>query len=209
MSYPPAVTEWPVDKVVTSQSVRGGSRDRVRGIDGLRAICLILVLQAHWGPSATFEKIAEWGRAGLLVFFVISGFLITRILIDLSARRQVLGVSALLINFYSRRFFRIQPIYYIALAFIICMGLNDAVREDVIYHILFLQNFSNVFLREDLGVYGPAYPWWSLAVEEQFYVFWAPVDFSPTERLEGGFGWGDSACDRLARFRLVRRSRAG
>ncbi|WP_245500462.1 acyltransferase family protein [Rhizobium leguminosarum] len=198
-----------MDKVVTSQSVRGGSRDRVRGIDGLRAICLILVLQAHWGPSATFEKIAEWGRAGLLVFFVISGFLITRILIDLSARRQVLGVSALLINFYSRRFFRIQPIYYIALAFIICMGLNDAVREDVIYHILFLQNFSNVFLREDLGVYGPAYPWWSLAVEGQFYVFWAPVDFSPTERLEGGFGWGDSACDRLARFRLVRRSRAG
>ncbi|QKK24646.1 acyltransferase family protein [Rhizobium hidalgonense] len=164
-----------MDNVVTSQFVRGGSRDRVRGIDGLRAISLILVLQAHWAPSEAFQEIAEWGRAGLLVFFVISGFLITRILIDLSARRQIFGARALLVNFYCRRFFRIQPIYYLGLAFIICMSLNDAVREDVLYHVLFLQNFSNVFLREDLGTYGPAYPWWSLAVEEQFYLFWAPA----------------------------------
>ncbi|MGO8534469.1 acyltransferase family protein [Rhizobium ruizarguesonis] len=81
----------------------------------------------------------------------------------------------LLKGFYGRRFFRIQPIYYLALAFVICISLNGAVREDVIYHIFFVQNLSNVLLRGDIGIYGPAAPWWSLAVEEQFYVFWAPI----------------------------------
>ncbi|MBB2699636.1 UNVERIFIED_ORG: peptidoglycan/LPS O-acetylase OafA/YrhL [Rhizobium esperanzae] len=151
------------------------ARGRIRGLDGLRAISLLLVLMAHWSPIPYLNKIAEWGRGGLLIFFVISGFLITRILIGLARRRpQVEGVQ-LLKGFYGRRFFRIQPIYYLALAFVICMGLNDAVREDAIYHVFFVQNLSNVLLQNDIGSYGPAAPWWSLAVEEQFYVFWAPI----------------------------------
>ncbi|MBY3595904.1 acyltransferase family protein [Rhizobium bangladeshense] len=150
-------------------SVRG----RIRGLDGLRAISLLLVLLAHWAPLAFL--VLEWGRSGLLIFFVISGFLITRILIDLAGRKREVGGLQLLKGFYGRRFFRIQPIYYLALVFIICIGLNGAVREDVIYHVFFVQNLGNALLRNDIGSYGPAAPWWSLAVEEQFYVFWAPI----------------------------------
>ncbi|MBY5404054.1 acyltransferase family protein [Rhizobium leguminosarum] len=151
------------------------ARGRIRGLDGLRAISLLLVLMAHWSPLPYLNNVAEWGRGGLVVFFVISGFLITRILVDLAGRRREVEGVQLLKGFYGRRFFRIQPIYYLALAFVICIGLNGAVREDVIYHVFFVQNLSNVLLRSDIGTYGPAAPWWSLAVEEQFYVFWAPI----------------------------------
>lgn len=109
---------------------------------------------AHWAPLTYF--VLEWGRSGLLIFFVISGFLITRILIDLAGRRLEVEGIRLLKGFYGRRFFRIQPIYYLALAFVICTGLNDAVRQDVIYHVFFVQNLSNALLRNDIGTYGPA-----------------------------------------------------
>ncbi|MGO7040097.1 acyltransferase family protein [Rhizobium leguminosarum] len=151
------------------------ARGRIRGLDGLRAISLLLVLVAHWQPIPYLNKVANWGRDGLLIFFVISGFLITRILVDLARQRREVEGLQLIKGFYGRRFFRIQPIYYLALAFVIGIGLDDTVREDVIYHIFFVQNLSNVLLRSDIGTYGPAAPWWSLAVEEQFYLFWAPV----------------------------------
>ncbi|MGO7425007.1 acyltransferase family protein, partial [Rhizobium ruizarguesonis] len=123
------------------------ARGRIRGLDGLRAISLLLVLMAHWSPLPFLNNVAEWGRGGLVVFFVISGFLITRILVDLAGRRREVEGVQLLKGFYGRRFFRIQPIYYLALAFVICISLNGAVREDVIYHIFFVQNLSNVLLR--------------------------------------------------------------
>ncbi|MGO8422246.1 acyltransferase family protein [Rhizobium ruizarguesonis] len=147
---------------------------RIPGLDGLRAISLLMVLMAHWAPPSFLDNVTEWGRNGLLIFFVISGFLITRILVDLARRTPEKGGLQLLKGFYGRRFFRIQPIYYLALAFVIYLGFN-AVQEDVIYHIFFVQNLANVLLRSDIGTYGPAAPWWSLAVEEQFYLFWAPI----------------------------------
>ncbi|CAN7171345.1 acyltransferase family protein [Rhizobium leguminosarum] len=160
---------------LANQELRVQALGRIRGLDGLRAISLLMVLMAHWAPPTYLDNVLEWGRSGLLIFFVISGFLITKILVELTGRQHQVDGLQLLKGFYGRRFFRIQPIYYLALAFIICIGLNDAVREDVIYHIFFVQNLANVLLRSDIGVYGPAFPWWSLAVEEQFYLFWAPV----------------------------------
>ncbi|EGE60352.1 UNVERIFIED_ORG: peptidoglycan/LPS O-acetylase OafA/YrhL [Rhizobium esperanzae] len=151
------------------------ARSHIRGLDGLRAISLLLVLMAHWSPLPHLNKFANWGRGGLLIFFVISGFLITRILIELARHRGEIAGFQLLKGFYGRRFFRIQPIYYLALVVVICLGLNGAVREDVIFHVFFVQNLSNVLFRSDIGTYGPAAPWWSLAVEEQFYLFWAPI----------------------------------
>ncbi|PDT01033.1 acyltransferase [Rhizobium chutanense] len=160
---------------LTHREIGRQARNRIRGLDGLRAISLLLVLIAHWLPLPHLYKFVNLGRGGLLIFFVISGFLITRILVDLARQRGEIAGFQLLKGFYGRRFFRIQPIYYLALVFVICLGLNDAVREDVIYHVFFVQNLSNVFLRSDIGTYGPAAPWWSLAVEEQFYLFWAPI----------------------------------
>ncbi|ANL29801.1 acyltransferase 3 family protein [Rhizobium phaseoli] len=160
---------------LANREVGTQARDHIRGLDGLRAISLLMVLIAHWAPPTYLDNVLEWGRSGLLIFFVISGFLITRILVDLAGKRRDIERIELLKGFYGRRFFRIQPIYYLALAFAIGIGLNDAVREDVIYHIFFVQNLANAMFRSDLGVYGPAFPWWSLAVEEQFYFFWAPI----------------------------------
>lgn len=145
---------------------------RVPGLDGVRALSLLLVVQAHWAPWSGFANASEWGRDGLLVFFVLSGFLITRILIGLHGRSS--GANAIK-NFWARRFFRIQPIYYLALTFVLVTGLSEAVRQDAIWHALFLNNFSSILLRHGIGEYGPAWPWWSLAVEEQFYIGWAPI----------------------------------
>jgi peptidoglycan/LPS O-acetylase OafA/YrhL len=151
--------------------------NRIIGLEGLRAVSLVLVLQAHWDPSLRFEALAEWGRGGLIVFFVISGFLITGILADLRERvaEGEISFGSAICGFYARRAFRIFPVYYLALAFVLYRQMNTAVSADWLWHVLFLNNISNVLLREDIGVYGAAFPWWSLAVEEQFYVFWAPL----------------------------------
>ena len=78
-------------------------------------------------------------------------------------------------NFYLRRAFRIFPLYYAVLAFVVWLDLTTAVTQDVGWHIVFLNNFSAILIRGDIGPYGPTFPWWSLAVEEQFYLMWAPV----------------------------------
>jgi peptidoglycan/LPS O-acetylase OafA/YrhL len=145
------------------------------GIDGLRAISVMLVLLAHWEPSSFFASLMEWGRGGLIIFFVISGFLITGILLDQRQKSEGEKWSRLLGNFYLRRAFRIFPLYYLVLAFVVWMDLTTAVTQDVGWHIVFLNNFSAIFIRGDIGPYGPTFPWWSLAVEEQFYLLWAPV----------------------------------
>lgn len=134
---------------------------RIPGLDGLRAISLLLVLEAHWAPSLAFLAIANWGRAGLLIFFVLSGFLITDILAELHERVRVASVTpgVAIWNFYLRRFFRIQPVYYVGLAFVLIAGFSSAVRQDAIYHIFFVNNWSNILRWNDIGVYGPAAPW--------------------------------------------------
>jgi len=146
----------------------------IPGIDGLRAVSVLLVLLAHWEPSPWFASLMEWGRGGLMVFFTISGFLITNIL--LNQRESASGsMGAELKTFYARRAFRIFPLYYLVLLFVVWMDLTTAVTEDAGWHALFLNNLSAIFLRGGIGAYGPTFPWWSLAVEEQFYLLWAPL----------------------------------
>jgi peptidoglycan/LPS O-acetylase OafA/YrhL len=144
----------------------------VQGIDGLRAISIGLVLLAHWEPSSFLGSLMEWGRGGLMVFFTISGFLITRILLSL---RDSGGWFAALKKFYARRALRIFPLYYLALTFVLVIDLTTATGQDALWHALFLNNLSAVYLRDSIGAYGSTSPWWSLAVEEQFYLLWAPL----------------------------------
>jgi len=147
----------------------------IKGLDGLRAISLLLVLFAHWEPSARIAGMMEWGRGGLIMFFVISGFLITRLLIQDRLETPSGHFGHLLKRFYLRRAFRIFPLYYLVLAFVVGIDLTTAVTEDAAWHALFLNNLSAIFIRGSIGPYGPTFPWWSLAVEEQFYLLWAPV----------------------------------
>lgn len=147
----------------------------VYGIDGLRAVSLILVLLAHWLPFPKLSAVVETGRIGLVAFFVISGYLITRILLMLRSKIELghLSKRKALAIFYMRRSVRIFPIYYLAIAYVVLSNVRPAVGEHLWWHMLFVSNFSAAFLVPQ-GGYEPIAPLWSLCVEEQFYLFWAP-----------------------------------
>jgi peptidoglycan/LPS O-acetylase OafA/YrhL len=134
-------------------------------IDGLRALAALCVLYAHLvSPTPGFAS------AGVRLFFCISGYLITHIL--LSARASGRGTAQLLRAFYIRRALRIWPAYYVAL----CVALlfdPPMLRETAGWHLLFGTNI----LLSTSGTWEPgiASHLWTLAVEEQFYLLWPLV----------------------------------
>ena len=95
---------------------------RIRGFDGLRALAFLLVFISHKAPSPLSDR---YGTAGVWIFFVLSGFLITRILAEarggIEAGRS--DFSASLCRFYIRRTARIFPVYYAFLAVVAVAGL--------------------------------------------------------------------------------------
>ena len=118
-----------------------------------------------------FYVASLWGWAGVNLFFVLSGFLITSILLEARDGPHYFR------NFYARRALRIWPVYVLAL--IVCY-LNApsfvgppvwvAIRTAPWWaYLLFLQNLFHLSLPPPLG------PTWSLAIEEQYYFLWAPV----------------------------------
>jgi peptidoglycan/LPS O-acetylase OafA/YrhL len=133
-------------------------------LDGIRAAAALAVVAYHLDP-VTFA----WGRTGVDLFFVLSGYLITQILL----RHR--GTSGLLGAFYARRGLRIWPIYYLAL--LACVVLNGRLErpfpmDGLIYHLTFTQNVQHYWS-------GPVPPFtpallhtWTLALEEQFYLAW-------------------------------------
>lgn len=134
-------------------------------IDALRAFAVFGVLYHHfWSDSAA-------GHLGVRLFFVISGFLITGILVSNHGDSCRTPILARLKAFYARRFLRILPAYYLAIFVALILGLGD-VRGTFLWHALFLSNF--LFARE--GEWGwPTAHLWSLSVEEQFYVIWPVI----------------------------------
>jgi peptidoglycan/LPS O-acetylase OafA/YrhL len=147
---------------------------RIRGFDGLRALAFLLVFISHKAPSPVSDR---YGTAGVWLFFVLSGFLITRILAEarggIEAGRSNFRSS--LSRFYVRRTARIFPVYYALLAVVTVAGLWGLVEVGSLArqlsHWFYL---SNVYI----GLNG----WetrlghvWSLAVEEQFYLLFAPL----------------------------------
>ena len=149
----------------------------VPALDGLRAIAVLMVLLAHFkeGTSHSIWQVLHQGGFGVYLFFVLSGFLITRIL--LSEKNQ----PAYFRNFYARRTLRIFPLYYgvLALQFWVLLPifptphiLADAHYQGWLwgygYNILTAIK-GHFFFTSDWMVMGH---FWSLAIEEQFYLFW-------------------------------------
>lgn len=145
-----------------------GSR---RDIDGLRALAVIPVVLFHFGFS-TFSG----GFVGVDVFFVISGFLITSILF-----REISAQRFSFVDFWARRARRIIPALSVVLLVTLALGWLLLTAKDfselgrtVRYQALFISNI--LFMRED-GYFQPASDLkpllhtWSLAVEEQYYIF--------------------------------------
>ena len=152
----------------------------IPALDGLRGVAILLVMIGHfyWSPTLhnrMLELLAYLpgaGWTGVELFFVLSGFLITGILLDSE------GAENYLSSFYLRRALRILPLSYATLfvAFVLCpllgkLGVPHMPHEFSIRQIwywLYVQNWAGIW-GQSLGYLGH---FWSLAVEEQFYIVW-------------------------------------
>ena len=138
--------------------------------DSIRAIAVLLVIVHHWFEGNRVLNFLPNGSLGVNIFFVLSGFLITGILLKAKKQSEEQGLkkSTLFSNFYIRRTLRIFPIYYLLL--IIFWIINDpAIKEDGIYYFTYTSNY--LFYAEQFFPARLSHLW-SLAVEEQFYIFW-------------------------------------
>lgn len=147
----------------------------IPGLDGLRAIAFFLVFLCH-------TNYLNVGWIGVVLFFVLSGFLITGILIDM---KENLSSKAFFIKFYGRRFLRIFPLYYfyLFLTLGVTFGLysigyrqNRMIEyfDQLPYALTYIYNFFTASVLYKGSSYFINH-FWSLSVEEQFYVFWPVI----------------------------------
>ena len=157
---------------------------RLPALDGLRGVAILGVMLYHQtligqSPAPVDRALALLplgGWAGVDLFFVLSGFLITGILWD--AR----GAEHAMRDFYARRVLRIFPLYYAVVAFALLVLPNlphpraerwGQIAGDELWYWLFLSNFS--IAASDAFRHGILDVSWSLAIEEQFYLLWPPL----------------------------------
>lgn len=143
-------------------------------LDSLRALAVLMVLLDHFGWM--YFSNYGLGAAGVNLFFVLSGFLITRIIINSKTQ-----TGQQIKNFYGRRILRIFPIYYLTLIFLFLVN-DPAVQRYNISLLTYTFNYSAIFWH---GGTGNISHFWSLAVEEQFYIFWGliAIPFRKNEKL--------------------------
>ncbi len=139
----------------------------IRGLDGLRLAAVTIVLLAHYRLSSALP-----GGFGVTVFFAISGFLISRLMLAEEAKAGSISVP----NFFARRFIRLMPPLLIMIAVTVPIYLIAAPGTLNVYQLIaavfYLSNIYTVaemFVSLPPGVHGYG-PLWSLAVEEHFYL---------------------------------------
>jgi peptidoglycan/LPS O-acetylase OafA/YrhL len=161
-------------------------------LDGLRAIAVLAVFVQHALPNAAAVRLVGPGYYGVMLFFVLSGFLITRILIDCRAAIVDGQAVALTIRrFYARRALRITPVFYVTLLAAAALDVAP-VRETFWWHATYL---SNVYFARRGDWHGLVTPFWTLAIEEQFYLLWPlVVVLTPRDRLTGVIAVLVAAC---------------
>lgn len=149
------------------------SEPRIPSLDGLRAVSIAFVLFAHLAGTRNFpvsEAVGNFwglGEFGVRVFFVISGFLITGLLLNELDRSGRISLS----RFYFRRTLRIFPPYYALLAAIFLAASYGALTlapHDVAHTLTYTSNYYS-------GRSWFVGHTWSLSVEEQFYLLWPAV----------------------------------
>lgn len=147
----------------------------IKGFDGLRAYSIILVILSHLGlygylPENKFAKERIWllinGETGVLVFFNLSGFLITLILLNEKLKKGRINFK----HFFIKRFLRLLPPFILLLISLIILSqlkILDIPSEAFVLSFFYLYNFAPEHL-----YFGEIGHTWSLAVEEQFYLLW-------------------------------------
>ena len=167
---------------------------RVRGhlpqLDGLRGIAVLMVLFHHWADAdqhttaaaIAWEHIAQYGQYGVDLFFALSGFLITGILLDSKTAPNYFS------SFYARRTLRIFPLHYAALASVLIalplLGRRTQGVMFLVHHQVWLWTYtSNIYTALTRSwCWGTFMHFWSLAIEEQFYLVWPLIVFLVTRR---------------------------
>ncbi len=147
-------------------------QQKILGIESLRAISILMVAASHWIYGGVLARL-HVGHWGVDIFFVISGFLITQILIQSKEKidnaKTTFGKA--LKRFFIRRTLRIFPIYYLVL--LLCYVFDRAAVSDSLpWNLAYLSNFYHLHINNWTG---STSHFWSLAIEEQFYIFWAPI----------------------------------
>ena len=156
-------------------SARGGARPsaaaREPALDGLRAVAAFIVLVSHVWTTAL-----PGGGLGVVLFFALSGYLITTLLLVEARANGRLDLP----RFYGRRALRLLPALALLLAVVSVHATlrGHPIQGDLLPVAFYVGNWVRAF-GGDLGLLGPT---WSLGVEEQFYIVW-PVAFLLTIRL--------------------------
>ena len=143
----------------------------VKGFDTIRALAVFFVItdKFHWGPvfkehtfpAITKEVFIPNGRFGVNLFFVLSGFLITSILLHEKLTHSPEKHFTIIKNFFARRVLRIFPIYYLTIL-LCCIFNYQFVKDNIAY---FLTYTSNI-LQYHTNAQNPLLHTWSLAVED-------------------------------------------
>ena len=138
-------------------------------LDGLRAISVFLVISVHVRTKTPWLRRVP-GQLGVDVFFVLSGFLITTLLL----REEENTGSIDIFPFYMRRFFRIIPIYLLVLCGYVAICYHNPVKWALLLAALpHYLTFTNEFVP-----WGAPYGFsWTLGIEEKFYLFWPLLYF--------------------------------
>jgi len=146
----------------------------IKQLDSLRAIAAMLVIIWHWLPNSRHINALNNGSIGVNLFFVLSGFLITAILLKNrnEAERLQTNKLAVIKNFYARRALRIFPIYYLTILVIVLFQVRlgaTLTHAELVNSLFYTSNFYILNAQQwpDLTTH-----FWSLAVEEQFYLLW-------------------------------------
>jgi peptidoglycan/LPS O-acetylase OafA/YrhL len=139
---------------------------RIPSLNGLRALSILMVLAGHAAMCAGFKSwwLGIYTYAGVLVFFVVSGYLITTLMLREAEQTGTVNVGA----FYIRRAWRILPVAYAYLLIITLVQYRQFSWSDIALSWTYLTSY---------GVSFGEFPWdldhlWSLSVEEQFYLLW-------------------------------------
>jgi peptidoglycan/LPS O-acetylase OafA/YrhL len=156
------------------------TRGHFKALDGIRGCAILLVLLFHCLKTSffPFSVITGIGWIGVDLFFVLSGFLITGILYDTKGSKNYLTV------FIFKRILRIFPLYYLALSiFFLALLIPNITSSnhflhkghfnDILYYLTYTQNIH--FSLHGWGITDILNHFWSLAIEEQFYMVWPLV----------------------------------
>jgi peptidoglycan/LPS O-acetylase OafA/YrhL len=158
----------------------------MRQLDSLRAIAVLGVCLHHW----TVDLPGSWIRGALdlvpfdawrvQLFFALSGFLITLILLKARTKAEEADASTwrTLLVFYARRGLRTWPLFFLVLFAMAALNLRPS-REELVWNAAFLTNFRVLYIDDGVGV---VQHFWSLAVEEQFYLVWPWLILFPSRK---------------------------